>query len=192
MKITQFMAALVIGASLVSVTYAGSNKDNSVRWGEKGSKSDKVAEALRLAQDPNASVEKVAEAVAAAIAEGASPSDLLSRVLGARTDWSDDQVAFLYKTVVSTTPGLSSSLTQDIKDFIEAGKPSVVPPDASEGVKVLAAIQGAHANTDSVINNVVMDSSGVVVVVPVPPMRDVQPADPHPVVPTPPVVSSSN
>lgn len=192
MKIVHLLIALVLGVSVVSVSYAGSGKDNSVRYGEKGSKADKVAEAERLAKDPKTSVERVAEAIADAIEEGASPSDVLSRVLNARDNWTDDQVSFLYKTVVSTTPGMSSSLAQDIKDFIDAGKPSVVPPDASEGVKVLATIQGSHANTDSVISNVVTDSTGVIVVVPVPPLRDVQPGDPHPVVPTPPVVSSSN
>lgn len=192
MKIAHLLTALLLGVSLISVSYAGSGKDDSVRYGEKGSKADKVAEAERLAKDPKTSVERIAKAVADAIKEGASPSDVLSRVLESRDNWTDDQVSFLYKTVVSTTPGMSSSLAQDIKDFIEAGKPTVVPPDASEGVKVLVVIEKSPANTDSVINNVVTDSTGVVDVVPVPPLRDVQPGEPHPVVPTPPVVSSSN
>lgn len=192
MKTTQFLAALLIGASLVSVSYAGTGKDNSVRWGEKSPVADKIAEAVRRAQDPKSSVEHIAEAVAAAIDEGASPSDVLARVLDARSDWSTDQVSFLYKTVVNATPGLSSSLAQDIKDYINAGKPITVPSNSPEGIKILAIISGTHVDLDSVISNIVIDSTGVIVVVPVPPLRDVQPADPHPVVPTPPVVSSNN
>lgn len=191
MKIAQFLTALLIGATMVtaSVSYAGSGKDNSVAY---DGKTDKVSEAERLAKDPNASVESIAQAIAEAIKQGASPSDVLSRVLDARPSWSDEQVSFLYKTVVSTTPGLSTSLPQDVKDFIEAGKPSTVPPGSSEGMKVLAVIGGTTANIDSVISNVITDSTGVIEVVPVAPLRDVQPADPHPVPPTPPVVSSSN
>lgn len=192
MKITQFLTALLVGATMVTVSYAGSGKDDSVRYNEKSSATDKVAEAERLAKDPKASTERIAQAVAAAIEQGASPSDVLSRVLDARPSWTDEQVSFLYKTVVSATPGLAGALSQDIKDFIAAGKPSTVPPDASEGMKVLAVIGGTHTNVDKVIDNVVMDSTGVVEVVPVAPLRDPQPADPHPVVPTPPVVSSSN
>lgn len=192
MKTTQFLAALLMGASLLSVSYAGTGKDNSVRWGEKSPVADKIAEAVRLAQDPKTSVERIAEAVAAAIGEGASPSDVLARVLDARSDWSTDQVSFLYKTVVNATPGLSSSLAQDIKDYINAGKPITVPSNSPEGIKILAIINGVHVDLDSVISNIVIDSTGVIVVVPVPPLRDVQPTDPHPVVPTPPVVSSSN
>lgn len=192
MKITQFLTALLVGATMVTVSYAGSGKDDSVRYNEKTSATDKVAEAERLAKDPKTSTERIAQAVAAAIGQGASPSDVLSRVLDARPSWTDEQVSFLYKTVVSATPGLAGALSQDIKDFIAAGKPSTVPPDASEGMKVLAVIGGTHTNVDKVIDNVVMDSTGVVEVVPVAPLRDPQPADPHPVVPTPPVVSSSN
>lgn len=193
MKITQFLAALLIGVSLVSVSYAGSDKDTSVRWDDTSSAAAKLAKAARLAQDPNASVEKIAEAVAEAIKAGASPSEALAAVLGARTEgWSDEQVSFLYKTVVNATPGLSSSLAQDIQDYINAGKPLIVPPGASEGMKILAIINGAHVDLDSVISSVVMDSTGVVDVVPVPPLRDVQPTEPHPVVPTPPVVSANN
>lgn len=192
MKIALFLAALLMGASLMSVSYAGTGKDNSVRWGEKSPVADKIAEAVRRAQDPKSSVEYIAEAVAAAIDEGASPSDVLARVLDARSDWNTDQVSFLYKTVVNATPGLSSSLAQDIKDYINAGKPITVPANSPEGIKILAIINGAHVDLDSVISNIVIDSTGVIVVVPVPPLRDVQPADPHPVVPTPPVVSGNN
>lgn len=192
MKITQFLTAALVGATMVTVTYAGSGKDNSVRYNEKTSAMDKVAEAERLAKDPKTSTERVAQAVADAIKQGASPSDVLSRVLDARPSWTDEQVSFLYKTVVSTTPGMAGSLSQDVKDYIDAGKPTVVPPDASEGMKVLAVVGGTHTNVDRVISDVVMDSTGVVEVVPVAPLRDPQPADPHPVPPTPPVVSSSN
>lgn len=192
MKITQLLTAALVGATMVTVTYAGSGKDNSVRYNEKTSAMDKVAEAERLAKDPKTSTERVAQAVADAIKQGASPSDVLSRVLDARPSWTDEQVSFLYKTVVSTTPGMAGSLSQDVKDFIAAGKPSTVPPDASEGMKVLAVVGGTHTNVDRVISDVVMDSTGVVEVVPVAPLRDPQPADPHPVPPTPPVVSSSN
>lgn len=191
MKIAQFLTALLVGATMVTVSYAGSGKDDSVRYG-KASKLDKVTEAEQLAKDPNTSVERIAQAIADAIKQGASPSDVLSRVLDARPSWSDEQVAYLYKTVVSSTPGLSSSLTQDVKDYIDAGKPTTAPPDASEGVKVLVVIGDSNVNVDSVISDVVTDSTGVVEVVPVPPLRDVQPDDPHPVEPTPPVVSSNN
>lgn len=192
MKITQFLTAVLVGVTMVTVSYAGSGKDNSVRYNEKTSATDKVAEAERLAKDPKTSTERIAQAVAEAIKQGASPSDVLSRVLDARPSWTDDQVAFLYKTVVSTTPGMAGSLSQDVRDYIEAGKPTVVPPDASEGVKVLVVIGDTHTNVDKVITDVVTDSTGVVEVVPVAPLRDPQPADPHPVPPTPPVVSSSN
>lgn len=192
MKITQLLTALVVAVSLVSVSYAGSGKDGSVRYGEDKPVADKLAEAVALAKDKSVSVERVAQAVAEAIKQGQSPSEVLSRVLDARPSWTDDQVAFLYKTVVSTTPGLSSSMVQDIRDYEAAGKPSPVSPDAPEGVKVLDALHHGTSNLDSVISSVVMDSTGVVPVVPVAPLRDVQPAEPQPVVPTPPVVSSSN
>lgn len=189
MKTIQLLAALCIGASLLNVSYAGSGKDDAVRYGEKSPKGD---EAVRLAKDPKTSVERIAQAVADAIKNGESPSEVLERVFGARDQWTDEEAAFLYKTVVSTTPGLSESLPTDVKDFIDAGKPGEVSPDASEGMKVLATLDDSHANVDNVIDSVIGDSSGVVEVVPVAPLRDVQPADPHPVVPTPPVVSSSN
>lgn len=191
MKIAQFLTALFVGATMVTASYAGSGKDDSIPY-DKTTKTDKITEAERLAKDPKVSVERVAKAMADAIKQGASPSDVLSRVLDARPSWTDEQVAFLYKTVVMTTPGLSDSLAQDVKDFIEAGKPTTAPPDASEGMKVLVVIGDSHVNVDSVISNVVTDSTGVVQVVPVPPLRDVQADEPHPVVPTPPVVSSSN
>lgn len=192
MKFAHLLTAVVVGATVVSASYAGSDKSEVVRGGDTPSSVDKVAEAVRLAKDPETSVERVAEALADAIKQGASPSDVLSRVLDARPNWSDNEVAFLYKTVVTTTPGLSSTLANDIKTYEDAGKPTTVPPDAPEGVKVLVVIGDSNANVDSVISNVVTDSTGVVEVVPVAPLRDVQPADPHPVVPTPPVVSSSH
>lgn len=188
MKTIQLLAALCIGASMLNVSYAGSGKDGSVRYGETpwGDK------AVRMAKDPKSSVESIALAVAEAIKNGESPSDVLERVFRSRDQWTDQEAAFLYKTVVTTTPGLAESLPTDVKDFIDAGKPTEVPSDASEGVKVLGTLDDSHANVDNVIDSVVGDSSGVVEVVPVPPLRDVRPDDPHPVVPTPPVVSSSN
>lgn len=192
MKMIRLLAALCIGASLVTVSYAGSGKDGSVRYGEKTPRGDKGAEAERLARDPNTSIERIAKAVAEAIESGESPSDVLGRVLDARDQWTDGEVEFLYKTVISTTPGLADSLPSDVRDFIEAGKPTEVSPDASEGQKVLAEIAGTNVNVDNVISSVVADSTGTTENIPVAPLRDPQPADPHPVVPTPPVVSSSN
>lgn len=192
MKTAQLLAALLVGVSLISVSYAGSGKDGSVRYGEKGPVADKLAEAVALAKDKSVSVERIAKAVAEAIEQGHSPSDVISQVLEARDSWTDDQVAFLYKTVVSTTPGLSESLAKDIKTYEDAGKPTVAPDGSSEGVKVLVEVGQKTPHVDSVISNVVTDSTGVVEVVPVAPLRDVQPAEPHPVVPTPPVVSSMN
>lgn len=181
MKMNRMLVALFIGAAMISATYA-----------EPG----KLETAVQLAQKPSASIESVALAVANAVKSGESPSSVMARVLGARETWTEAQVAFLYKTVLMSSPELSASFAQDVKAFQESGKPAVVAEDASEGLKVLALLSSCKVNADAVLASVLADHSGIAGVVPVAPLRDVTAGTTsrrtHPVIPTPPATSSDN
>lgn len=174
-------AALLVGAAMISASDAETGKADA---------------AVQLAQKASASVESVALAVAEAVKSGEAPSAVLARVLGARESWTNAQVAFLYKTLLMSSPELSASFAQDVKDFQEAGKPAQVAEDASEGLKLLALLNASHVDTDVVLASVLADHSGIASVSPVAPLRDVTAGSTgrrqHPVMPTPPVTSSDN
>lgn len=181
------LAALLIGAAMISSSYAESV---ATQQGVK------TQAAVQVAQKASSSIESIALAVAEAVKAGEAPSVVMARVLGARETWTEAQVAFLYKSVLMSAPELSASFPEDVKAFEAAGKPAQVAEEASEGIKLLALVAASQVDTDVVLASILADHSGVASVVPVAPLRDVTAGSTqrrqHPVMPTPPLSSSDN
>ncbi|MCQ2364081.1 MAG: hypothetical protein MJ051_00825 [Akkermansia sp.] len=158
-------------------------------------------DAVALASNVNASVDSVCKAVGDAVQDAAvSPSKLFSDVMGARKSWTSAQVAGVYKSILIGSPELSASFVDDLDAFQQAGNPTTVSSDASEGMKLLAALYGMQisgVNADAVLASVVSSSMGGASVMSVAPLRDVSARAAssrrtHPSAPTPPATSSEN
>lgn len=184
MKTYRMFAALLIGAAMIPASFAEVAEESV------------ASAAVELAQKPASSIESIALAVAEAVKNGEAPSVVMARVLGARESWTNAQVAFLYKTLLMSSPELSASFAQDVKSFQESGKSVQVAEDASEGMKVLALLTSCNVDADVVLASILADHSGIASVNPVAPLRDVTAGSTgrrqHPVMPTPPVTSSDN
>lgn len=168
---------------------------------ENGTAAGSVQNAVNVATDTKASIENVCKAVSGAVKDGAvAPSEVFIRVVAARQSWTTNQLAGLYKSVLLSSPALASSFMDDLDAFEAAGKPTEVSSEASEGVKLLAALYGVGVpgvNADSVLASVVADSVGPAALMTVSPLRDVGARAAtqrrvHPTTPTPPVTSSEN
>lgn len=188
MKTNRMLATFLIGAVMVSASYA---EDVTAALEVK------TQAAEQMAKKKSGSIESIALAVADAVKSGAAPSTVMARVLAARETWTAAQVAFLYKTVLMSSPELSSSFSQDVKAFEEAGKPSHVAQGAPEGVKLLALLAAVDVNADAVLASILADHEGVVTgVTSVAPLRDVTAGSTtrrqRPSLPTPPATSSDN
>lgn len=170
-------ALLLFGTA--SVSFAGVLTDDAVALAKTDSTIDQVAE----------------KAAAAVTANDATPSAVLAAVLAARSTWSGDQVALIYRSVLLAS-GLSADLSENLAAYYAEG----VKEDSSEGVKLLGILyQQAPAVANAVVDSVL----GSAVVVPASsavgrqvnnPVTNsaVENVSPAPVVPTPPPVSSDN
>lgn len=157
--------------------------------------------AVALASNKAVSMERICLATADAVKNDTlAPSEVLSRVLASRQTWTTEQVAGLYKSVLLASPSLSSSFVSDVKAFEAAGKPTAVGAEATEGVKLLAALYASQisgVNADSVLASVVSGVTGPSMVRSVAPLRDVSPRPvaprrPQPTSPTPGPLSPEN
>lgn len=159
-------------------------------------------QAAAVAADCAASMEAVCGAVGVAVKNAeAAPAEILRSVVAARSSWTVSQVAGIYKSILMASEALSASFAEDVEAFEEAGKPTSesVSADASEGVKLLAALYGLNVpgvNADVVLASVVADSMGSSVLGSVAPLRDVRAGSParrsQPAKPTPPATSVEN
>lgn len=158
--------------------------------------------AVAVAKDSKATMESICTAAAAAVKNDAvAPADVFTGVLAARSSWTAAQVAGLYKSLLLASPSLSASFVTDVQTFEAADKPAVVGADASEGVKLLAALYNAEipgVNADVVLSSIMADTMGSPTAFSVAPLRDVnaRAATPvrraHSVKPTPPATSYEN
>ena len=158
--------------------------------------------AVAVAKNSGATMESICAAAAAAVRNDAvSPADVFTNVLSARSSWTAAQVAGLYKSLLMASPELSSSFVKDVQAFEAADKPTTVGADASEGVKLLAALYGAEipgVNADVVLASIMADTMGAPSAFSVAPLRDVNARAatpvrrPQPVKPTPPAASIEN
>lgn len=168
-------ALLVFGTA--SVSLAGVLTDDAVVLAKTTSAVDQVAE----------------KAAAAVTANEAAPSAVLSAVLAARSVWSGDQVALIYRSVLLAA-GLSGELSENLATYTAEG----VKSDSSEGVKLLGVLyQKAPAVADAVVGGMLGSASAAYASAAV--GRQVSSsattsvaAGLPPVVSTPPAVSSDN
>lgn len=98
------------------MSFAGVLTDKAVTLAQTGSEVDQVAE----------------KAAAAVTANEAAPSAVLAAVLDARTTWSGDQVAQIYREILFAS-GLSGQLIEDL----DAYQTESVKMNSREGVKLL-------------------------------------------------------
>lgn len=158
--------------------------------------------AVAVAKNSQATMESICAAAVAAVKNDAvAPADVFTSVLAARSSWTTAQVAGLYKSLLMASPALSSSFVEDVQAFDAADKPTTVGVDASEGVKLLAALYGSGipgVNADVVLSSIMADTMGSVSSFSVAPLRDVNARAvtpvrrPQPVKPTPPAASVEN
>lgn len=183
MKLYRTLAALFVGAAMISASVASAQ-------------GEKTQAAVQLAVQKGSSIESIATAASDAVKNGESPSEVMAGVLGARETWTNAQVAFLYKTVLMSSPEMSATFAQDLDAFLEAGKPAQVAADASEGLKVLAVlVASGKADTEVVLASIIADHNGPSGVMSVSALRDVRAGTArrqHPVMPTPPATSADN
>lgn len=160
--------------------------------------------AVAVAKNSEATMESICAAAAAAVKnDSVAPADVFTSVLGARSSWTAAQVAGLYKSLLMASPSLSTSFVDDVQAFENAGKPVSVGAEASEGVKLLAALYGAEipgVNADAVLSTIMADTMGSAASFSVAPLRDVNARAattapvrrPKPTKPTPPAASIEN
>lgn len=165
-----------------------------------GAATDTAQNAVALAANNKASIESVCKAVSGAVQNDTlAPSELMKQVLASRETWTSNQVAGLYKSVLLASPALSASFLDDVAAYEDAGKPAVVSAEASEGVKLLAALYGCKVSgvdADAVLASVLTDVVGAPMLLNVTPLKDEAPGTSvrrvRPNKPTPPSVSADN
>lgn len=138
MKMKALVSALLVFGT-ASVSLAGVLTDDAVVLAKTNSAVDQVAE----------------KAAAAVTANEAAPSAVLSAVLAARSAWSGDQVALIYRSVLLAA-GLSGELSENLATYTAEG----VKSDSSEGVKLLGVLyQKAPAVADAVVGSMLGSAS---------------------------------
>lgn len=164
--------ALLTGAALTALSYAGELTDTAVA----------------TAQDSKASTESIALATVAAVKGDTevTPSQVLTNVLSSRTQWTSAQVGYLYKSVLIAS-GLNSSLARDLRSFKNGNTTS------SEGTKLLAVATAAGYDLTTLEDTLgeVTPSGAAPAVMSTNTARATRTAK-FPVQPAPPVVSPDN